>query len=117
MWGLVRAALRATGRAGGPLRVVTCRPMAASGPAAVARGSANTAGIIIIGDEILKVRPGVGLGCGSGAGWGLRLRIRGIPSWASLFPSGLHAGYKLLLHVPATACSRRDCRPDLGGAR
>lgn len=65
MWGV----LRATGRVGGALRVAACRRMAASGPAAVARGSANTAGIIIIGDEILKVRPGVGLGCGGGAGW------------------------------------------------
>ncbi|XP_058716279.1 FAD synthase isoform X3 [Poecile atricapillus] len=52
MWGVLRAALRATGRVGWPAAL--CRPMAASGPAAVARGSANTAGIIIIGDEILK---------------------------------------------------------------
>lgn len=117
MWGLVRTALRATGRVCGPLRVAACRPMAASGPAAVARGSGNTAGIIVIGDEILKVRPGVGLGCGGGAGWGLRLGIRGTLSRASTFHSGLHAGYKLLLHVPATACSWRDCRPNLGGAR
>ncbi|XP_033375654.1 FAD synthase isoform X2 [Parus major] len=52
MWGVLRAALRATGRVGWP--AAPCRPMAASGPAAEARGSANTAGIIIIGDEILK---------------------------------------------------------------
>lgn len=113
MWGVLRAALRATGRVGGPLCAATCRPMATSGPAAVARGSPNTAGIIVIGDEILKVRPGVGLGCGCGAGWG-----RGPPpSRPSPFPSGLHAGYKLLLHVPATACPWRECGPDLGGAR
>lgn len=64
MWG----ALRATGRVGGPLRAAACRLMAASGPAAVTGGSANTAGIIVIGDEILKVRLGVGLGFGGGAG-------------------------------------------------
>ncbi|NXU09253.1 FLAD1 synthase, partial [Pardalotus punctatus] len=47
--------LRATGQAGGLLRAAASRPMAALSPAAVAaRGSANTAGIIIIGDEILK---------------------------------------------------------------
>ncbi|NWT75409.1 FLAD1 synthase, partial [Prunella himalayana] len=46
--------LRAAGRVRGPLLAAACRPMAASGPAAVAQGSASTAGIIIIGDEILK---------------------------------------------------------------
>ncbi|NXY25760.1 FLAD1 synthase, partial [Atrichornis clamosus] len=47
--------LRTTVRVGGPLRAAAARPMAASGSAAVAaRGSANTAGIIVIGDEILK---------------------------------------------------------------
>ncbi|XP_065515963.1 FAD synthase isoform X2 [Lathamus discolor] len=47
MW----AALRGTLRAGGAWRAASSRPMAAPGPAA-ARGS--TAGIIVIGDEILK---------------------------------------------------------------
>lgn len=113
MWRVLRAA----GRVRGPLRAAAWRPMAASGPAAAARGSASTAGIIVIGDEILKVRPGVGLGCGRGADWGLRLGRGAPPSWAPPFPSGLHAGYKLLLHVPAAACSRRECRPDLRGPR
>ncbi|XP_075301283.1 FAD synthase [Opisthocomus hoazin] len=47
-------ALRGTLRAGWVLRTASSsRPMAAPGPAA-ARGSAATAGIIVIGDEILK---------------------------------------------------------------
>nr|XP_005495393.2 FAD synthase [Zonotrichia albicollis] len=51
MWGVLRAA----GRVRGPLRAAACRLMAASSPAAaVTQGSASTAGIIIIGDEILK---------------------------------------------------------------
>ncbi|KAM6037735.1 FAD synthase isoform 2-T2 [Theristicus caerulescens] len=49
MWG----ALRGARRAGGVLGAAASRPMAASGPAA-ARGSPATAGIIVIGDEILK---------------------------------------------------------------
>uniref|UniRef100_A0A8B9J325 FAD synthase n=1 Tax=Amazona collaria TaxID=241587 RepID=A0A8B9J325_9PSIT len=47
MWGALRGALRAAG----VLRAASSCPMAAPGPAA-ARGS--TAGIIVIGDEILK---------------------------------------------------------------
>ncbi|NXY62344.1 FLAD1 synthase, partial [Callaeas wilsoni] len=50
MWG----ALRAAGRVSGPLRTAAYCLMAASGPAAVVRGSSNTAGIIVIGNEILK---------------------------------------------------------------
>ncbi|XP_052653626.1 FAD synthase [Harpia harpyja] len=45
MWGALRA--------GGTLRAAASRPMAVSRPTA-ARGSAATAGIIVIGDEILK---------------------------------------------------------------
>lgn len=116
MSGTLRVALRAAGRAGGPLRAAACRPMATSGPAAVARGSASTAGIIVIGDEILKVRPGL-------RGWGGLGDLSVRPGQCrrhgrlSVPPSGLHAGHKLLLHVPAAACSRRARRPHLGGAR
>lgn len=67
MWGVLRA-----GRA---LRVAV-RRMAASGPAA-ARVSPATAGIIVIGDEILKVRAGAG---GPGpAAWVGAGRARGPP--------------------------------------
>lgn len=59
MWAPLRGALRAGG-------AVASRLMAAASPTA-ARSSAATAGIIVIGDEILKVRPGASWGCGGGA--------------------------------------------------
>ncbi|NXG02797.1 FLAD1 synthase, partial [Sakesphorus luctuosus] len=46
--------LRGALRAGGALRAATSRPMATTGPATPARGSGSTAGIVVIGDEILK---------------------------------------------------------------